>query len=342
MTDTHTSTIRTDQGGLAFQVIPAWEKRPDGMVHLDVPGVAVDSADRVYLFTRYDPRVMVYEADGTFVTSWGEDLFSPKTHGITIGPDDMVYCTSHGDHVIRKFTLEGRLISTMGTEGVPSDTGYDGSNLDTVVRAAGPFNTCTNLAIAPDGELYVSDGYGNCRVHRFTAEGELIQSWGAPGVGPGEFHLPHGIWIDSEGRVLVADRENERIQIFSPDGVFIEAWTDVQRPCAITIDPSGFVYVAELRSDPGWRSYTIGTITQARPGRVSVFDLQGRLQARWGGEDMAAPGNFVAPHGITVDSRGNVYVAEVTHTMGGRTGLVPEGTHDIQKFTRGEGAPSGK
>jgi streptogramin lyase len=329
-----TQTSSTENA-LAFQVVPNWEKRPDGLVHLDVAGVSVDSNDRVYIFTRFDNHVMVYEPDGTFVTSWGEDILTARTHGITIGPDDMVYCTSNGDHVIRKFTLDGKLLAIMGTEGVPSDTGYDGSNLDTVVRGAGPFNTCTNIAIAPNGELYVSDGYGNCRVHRFTADGELIQSWGEPGTGPGQFYLPHGIWIDRESRVLVADRENERIQVFSPDGEYMEEWADVQRPCALFIDPDGFVYVAELRNDAGWRSYTRGTVEQARPGRVSVYDLKGNVQARWGGDDMAAQGNFVAPHGITVDSKGNVYVAEVTHTMGGRSGLVPEGTHDIQKFTRG-------
>lgn len=319
---------------LTFEVVPNWEKRPDGLVHLDVAGVSVDSTDRVYLFTRFDNHVMVYEPDGTFVTSWGEDILTARTHGITIGPDDSVYCTTNGDHVIRKFTKDGKLLSTLGTVGVPSDTGYDGSNLDTVVRPGGPFNTCTNLAIAPSGELYVSDGYGNCQVHRFTADGELIQSWGTPGTGPGEFYLPHGVWVDDEGRVLIADRENERIQVFSPDGEFMEEWTDVQRPCALFIDPAGFVYVAELRNDAGWRSYTRGTIAEPRPGRVSVYDLKGTVQARWGGQEMAQQGNFVAPHGISVDSKGNVYVAEVTHTMGGRSGLVPEGTHDIQKFTR--------
>src|SRR5215204_6509620 len=94
---------------LTFEVVPDWEKRPDGLVHLDVAGVSVDSNDRVYIFTRFDNHVMVY-------------------------------CTSNGDHVIRKFTLDGKLLAVMGNEGVPSDTGYDGSNLDTVVRAAGPFN----------------------------------------------------------------------------------------------------------------------------------------------------------------------------------------------------------
>lgn len=324
----------TIAGNLTFKVIPNWEKLPDGYVHLDVAGVGVDSQDRVYVFARHDPRVIVYEPDGTFVKSWGEDVFTRRTHGITIGPDDMVYCTDHGDHTVRKFTRDGELLMSLGTSGRPSDTGYDGRNLDTVVRPGGPFNTCTNLAVAANGELYVSDGYGNCRVHRFSSDGHLIQSWGDPGSGPGEFHLPHGIWIDPDGRVLVADRENERIQICTPDGEYLEEWTDVQRPAAIFIDRDGLVFVAELCSEAGWRSYTRGTYEHARPGRVSVYDLTGRLITRWGGDDVCAPGNFIAPHGIAADSQGSVYVAEVTYTMAGRAGLVPPGSHNLQKFVR--------
>jgi sugar lactone lactonase YvrE len=221
---------------------------------------------------------------------------------------------------------------TLGTSGVPSDTGYDGSNLDTITHGGSPFNRCTNLAISPNGDLYVSDGYGNCRVHRFSPDGELKQSWGEPGKGPGQFNLPHGIWIDANERVLVADRENERIQLFSPDGEYLDEWTDVQRPCAIVIDEAGLVYVAELSSPADWKSYTRGVYPNPRPGRVSVYDSKGTVVARWGGEDIAAEGNFCAPHGITVDSRGNVYVGEVTHTLFGRHGTLPLGTHDIQKF----------
>ena len=317
----------------AYEVNDRWEQLPAGLSHLDVTDVAVDSRDRVYLFTRQDFRVLVYESDGSYVGKWGDGVFS-NSHGITIGPDDAVYCVDNGDHSVRKFTLDGELLMTLGTPGQPSDTGYDGRDVETVVRGAPPFNRCTNLAVAANGDLYVSDGYGNARVHHFSAEGKLLRSWGEPGVGPGQFYLPHGIWVAPDGRVLVADRENDRLQFFSPDGEYLDEWTDVQRPCAIKIDREGLVYVAELGVRPGRKSFVHGVATEERPGRVSIFDLSGTLVARWGDLDVCAPGNFVAPHGLCLDSRGDLYVAEVTWTIAGRHGLVPPDCHQIQKFTR--------
>jgi sugar lactone lactonase YvrE len=225
----------------------------------------------------------------------------------------------------------------IGTPGAASDTGYvPGKWIDTIVRGGPPFNRPTDVAIAPNGELYVSDGYGNARVHRFTADGKLIQSWGEPGSGPGQFMLPHGIWVAADGRVFVADRENDRIQIFSPSGEFLAQWTHVQRPTDICIGRDRLVYVSELTWLPGQRSYTKGVYDKKMPGRVSVLDLQGNVLARWGGEDGAAPGNFWAPHTICVDSRGDIYVGEVTYTFSGlgKAGQVPEGCHTFQKFAR--------
>src|SRR5262249_36291115 len=186
----------------------------------------------------------------------------------------------------------------------------------------------------PSGDLYVSDGYGNCKVHRFTAAGELMYSWGEPGTGPGEFNLPHGIGVAADGRVMVADRENDRIQIFSSEGRFLQSWTDVQRPTNIRFDPEGRVYVSELWWRIGQRSQVHGEIKEDKPGRVSVFDSEGRLLTRWGGPDRCAPGNFIAPHDLCVDSRGGLYVAEVTHTFAGNAGLVPLDAHTFQKFHR--------
>ncbi len=321
-------------GELTYEVVEGWEKLPEGYTHRDVCGVAVDSRDRVYMLTRDDPRVIVYEPDGSFVMSWGEGTFTNRTHGITVGPDDSVYCVDDGDHTVRKFTPAGTLLMMIGTPGLASDTGYDGHSLDSILRGGPPFNRPTNLAVAPNGDLYVTDGYGNARVHRFSGNGELIQSWGQPGSGPGHFHLPHGIWIAADGRVLVADRENDRIQIFSLEGDFLGQWTDVQRPTGIYVDRDGLVYVSELWWRPGQRSYTRGVIEEDRPGRVSVFDLNGKVLARWGSADRCAPGSFCAPHDICADSRGNVYVAEVTYTFAAKAGLVPPDCHTFQKFTR--------
>lgn len=331
-----------------FQVVENWEKAPADphLAHRDVAAVGVDSRDRVYLHTRHGDRVMVYDRDGNFLAAWGDGVFG-NAHGITIGPDDSVYCVDNRDHVVRKFTPDGELLMTLGTPGVASDTGYDPRrpnprihHNETVERAAGPFNSCTNLAIAPNGDLYIADGYGNARVHRFASDGTLLQSWGQPGTGPGEFHLPHGIWVAADGRVLVCDRENDRIQFFSPEGEYLEEWTDVQRPCAVTIDREGLIYVAELWRpvEPGQGSFVHGLATEDLPGRVSVFDPSGAVVARWGASTTArcAPGNFIAPHGICLDSEGNLYVAEVTYTFGVRPRRVGEecAGHQIQKFVR--------
>lgn len=327
----------------AFDVDADWERIPAGISHRDVTGVAVDSQDRVYLFTRYPHRVLVYDRGGNYIRHWGDDIFS-MAHGLTIGPDDRVYCVDNGDHSIRVFALDGEPIMTMGVPGQASDTGYDPKPpyevhaCECIRYPGGPFNRCTNLAVAPNGELYVADGYGNCRVHRFSADGELIQSWGEIGTGPGEFHLPHGIACDADGRVLVCDRENDRIQIFSPDGVFLDQWTDIQRPCDLAVDADGLIYVAELWRPKGKKSFVHGEMLEDKPGRVTVLDRDGRVLDRWGGssEHRHTPGNFIAPHAITVDSRGDVYVAEVPYSFALRPGWIDEAHagHQLQKFTR--------
>jgi NHL repeat-containing protein len=154
----------------SYKAIPGWERIPSGFAHPDVAAVAVDSKDRVFLFCRSEHPVMIYERDGRFVGSWGEGIFTMRTHGITIGPDDSVYCTDDAGHSVRKFTPDGKLLLTLGDNaGKPSDTGYNGSDPTTVARAAPPFNRPTNLAVASNGDLYVSDGYGNaCTASRRT------------------------------------------------------------------------------------------------------------------------------------------------------------------------------
>lgn len=328
--------IATQQ--LRYQVVEGWEQLPTGFTHRDCVGVSVDSEDNVYLFTREQPRMIVYSRSGAFLRSWGEGLFTERTHGVTIGPDDQIYCVDEGSNCVYAFTPQGDLRLTIGTQGVgakgvAASTGYDGSTLESITGGP-PFNRPTNVAVAPSGELYVSDGYGNCKIHRFSAAGELIQSWGSPGIAPGDLNLPHGIAVTADGRVLVADRENDRIQVFTADGKFLEQWTDVQRPTAIAIDEAGRVYVSELWWRPGQRSWVHGEITEDQPGRVSVFDATGKVLARWGSADRCAPGAFAAPHDIAVDSRGDLYVAEVTHTFAGRAGLVPPDCHTFQKFSR--------
>jgi DNA-binding beta-propeller fold protein YncE len=279
--------------------------------------------------------VFIYERDGRFVRSWGEDAFSERAHGITIGPDGSVFCVDDADHSVRKFTPDGTLRMTLGTRGRPSDTGYDGAAYATIARAGPPFNRPTNLAVAPNGDLYVTDGYGNARVHRFAADGRLLASWGAPGGGPGEFRIPHGICILADSRVLVADRENDRIQVFDLDGAYLEEWRDIQRPTHLCVGPDGLIYVAELWWRKGQRSQRFGEITTDRYGRVSALNADGTVAARWGGSAPGTPGGFTAPHGIAVDSHGDVYVAEVTHTFGVAPGVIAPGSAPtLQKLAR--------
>jgi DNA-binding beta-propeller fold protein YncE len=189
-----------------YEAVAGWERMPQGYAHPDVAAVAVDSKDRVFLFCRSEHPVMIYERDGRFVGSWGEGAFTMRTHGITIAPDDSVWCTDDARHSVRKFTPDGEMLMALGDNaGRPSESGYDGSSITTVARGAPPFNRPTNLAVAPNGDLFVSDGYGNARVHRFSASGKLLASWGEPGTGPGQFMLPHGVAVDSHGDLYVAE-----------------------------------------------------------------------------------------------------------------------------------------
>lgn len=316
-----------------YEALADWPRLPGGWSFVEVAGVATDSRDRVYVFNRGEHPVMVFDRDGNFITSWGEGVFQ-RAHGIAIGPDDAVYCTDDLDHTVRKFTTDGKLLLTLGTSGRPSDSGIVGNDYRTIRRAAGPFNRPTNVALAADGSLYITDGYGNARVHKFSADGRLLFSWGEPGDGPGQFNLPHGIALDSAGRVYVADRENSRIQIFSGDGKFLSEWTDVARPMQIAIDPSDHVFVVEV----GWRAGLFPWQTApANPAgaRLSVFSRSGELLARWGDADNpCAPGNFFAPHDICIDSHGDLYVGEVILSAGGNRGLVSPHCHALQKFVR--------
>ncbi len=324
--------LKIGTGDLCYEALAQWESLPDGWSFVEVAGVATDSRDQVYVFNRGEHPLVVFDRDGGFKTSWGEGQFQ-RPHGIFIGPDDAVFCTDDLDHTVRKFTPDGKLLLTLGNSGQASDTGILGNDYRTIRRSVPPFNRPTNLALAPDGSMYVTDGYGNARVHQFAADGRLILSWGEPGSGPGQFNLPHGIALDRFGRVYVADRENCRIQIFTAEGKFLTEWTDVARPMQVFIDRRDRVFVAEV----GWHAGVFPWQTPPGPdppgARLSVFDLEGRLLASWASEgDPCAPGNFFAPHDLWIDSQGDLYVGEVVWSAGGNRGMVPPSCHALQKF----------
>jgi len=336
----NSASVLVGSGRFRYRALERWQQLPAGWDLVEVAGVATDSEDRVYVFNRGEHPVIVFDREGNFLSSWGEGVFA-QAHGIFIGPDDAVYTVDDNGHTVRKFTSAGKLLWTLGTHGKASETGAVGHDYRTIQRAGPPFNTPTNLALAPGGEMYITDGYGNARVHKYSPDGRLLFSWGQPGSGPGEFHLPHGIAVDRRGTVYVADRENSRIQLFSPDGKYLDQWPGVARPCQIFVDREDYFYVAEVgyragmypgNEPPADHDAAPGPATG---GRVSIFSASGELVARWGGgENPCAVGDFFAPHDIWVDSRGDVYVGEVTMSAGGRKGLVSPDCHSLQKFVR--------
>ena len=316
---------------IAYEVIENWEKLPEGWKFIEVAGVATDSQDRVYVFNRGEHPMIVFDSDGNFLDAWGEGVFA-NAHGIFIGTDDTLYLADNFDHTVRVFDTDGTLRQTLGEVDNPADTGFEPGK-SPVQFGGGPFNRVTNASLSSKNELYVADGYGNARVHKYSNDLSYEFSWGEPGRGPGEFRLPHAIALDADDRVLVADRENSRIQIFSPNGEYLTEWTDVIRPDDIFIDSEGMVFVAELGQIAG-RSPDTEILPHTPHARVSIMDLDGNLVHRFGGSDPVQPGNFFAPHGIWADSKGDLYVAEVVYSGGANRGLVPLDCHSLQKFKR--------
>jgi DNA-binding beta-propeller fold protein YncE len=328
-----TQNVKVGSGKFRYEALAQWQQLPPGWSFVEVAGVATDSRDRVFVFSRGEHPVTVFERDGRFVTSWGEGIIV-RAHGIFIHPDDSVWCTDDVDHTVRKFTPEGKLLLTLGTSGKPSDTGVQGIDYRTIKRGGPPFNRPTNVALAPDGTLLITDGYGNARVHRFSPDGKLLASFGEPGDGPGQFNLPHGIAVARDGQIYVADRENSRVQIFSPEGKFLAQWTDLARPMQVFIDNDEYVFIVDV----GWRAgrFPWQEVPPNPPGsRVSIFNRAGELLARWGDSgDPEACGNLYAPHDICIDSHGDLYIGEVVMSAGGNQGQVSPTCHSLQKFVR--------
>jgi sugar lactone lactonase YvrE len=292
-------------GGMAYAFVP----HNYGVTLDNVADVAVDSHDNLFVLVRAEVPVLVFNPEGELIDSWGKGRIKGP-HGLHIDAHDAVFVVDSKDHAVRKYSPRGELLMTLGTQGQPSDSGATTGDFKTVRRGAGPFNNPTKLATSKTGEIFVSDGYGNARVHRFSADGKLIKSWGEPGNGAGQFNLPHGIAVDERNLVYLADRENERIEVFDADGNLKSVWPGIYRPSAICVK-QGRVYVTEL----GHRLYIDNVLFKPSVNppwaRVRVFDTEGRELTAFGGPEGWLAGNFFAPHGICVDSSGNIYVAEV-------------------------------
>ena len=288
---------RIGSGEFTYEVEPAWAQVPDGWIIKDTPDVLVDDAhDRVYLFTRWKHPVMVFDRAGTFITSWGSDLFT-MPHGLSMGPDGHLYLVDAFGHCIRKCTTAGELLQVWGTPDRGSGH-YSGK----------PFNGPTKVAFDPgSGDMYVADGYGNARVHKYSAAGDYLFSWGEPGQGPSQFNLVHSVQTDRAGNVYVASREGHRVQVFDRGGAYLSEWrTGVHRPNGFFITAAGrdreLVYVGEAGAGFGENRGIRGF-----GDCLAIFELDGTCVARIYHDSPVMKG----PHGIGVDAAGNVYLTQV-------------------------------
>jgi hypothetical protein len=276
-------------GDFRYRIADDWAKLPEGWQFGDVAGVGVDRRDQVYVFHRGEHPLMVFDRAGNFQRSWGERMFR-RAHGVHMGPDETIYLTDDGDHTVRKCSLEGKLLLTIGIPDAPAP-----------FMSGEPFRRCTHTALSPNNEIYVSDGYGNARVHKYAQDGKRLKSWGEPGAGPGQFNLPHNIACDADGWVYVGE------------GRFETQWHDLHRPSGIYMPPGKcpICYVGEIGP-----YYEFNRGAPNLGPRLSILSNEGKLLARIWTVPAAGtgPGQFLSPHGIAVDSRGDVYIGEVSYT----------------------------
>ena len=305
------------EGNYRYELVEGWGKYPEGWEYIDVAGISIDGQDRVYVLNRGAHPIMVFNRNGTLINSWGEDFFG-RAHGSCTGPDGSIYCTDDISHTVSKFTPEGKLLMMLGEKGISSNSGYVQKpdlfeSLATIQRGAPPFNRPTGVSLSSSGDIFITDGYGNARVHKFSPDGDFLLSWGEPGTALSQFVLPHNLWIDRKDRVWVVDRENRRIQIFDIQGNFLTQWTKLGRPTDMVIDDDDIVYVSELEQT------------------VSIFTMDGELLTRWGSPgETGTEALFDSPHAIAVDSQGAIYVGEVCFAHS----KMNKGARTIQKFAR--------
>ncbi len=295
--------------GEAFQLVAGWPRLPEGTRIGQVSGVDVNSNGDIVVFHRADriwdgeeygldsissPTIFILDDEtGELIGSWGADMFIIP-HGLTIDDEDNLWLTDVGLHQVFKFDLKGNLLMTLGERGV---AGTDNNH----------FNQPTDVAIAQDGTLYVSDGYGNSRISKFSLGGEFITSWGTRGNEAGQFDTPHSIALDPDGNLYVADRGNARLQVFDPDGKFITEWKSpsLGRPWAVRFDTAGNMYIV----DGGDQS----TFWPDR-ARITKLDAEGNILASFGSYGNE-PGQFIWPHAIATGPDGALYVGEVATGM---------------------------
>lgn len=287
------------------EIVSGWPALPEGYQLGLCAGVGVDSHNNVFVFHRGSRKwvtpfptepiptatiTLIDGQTGKLLSSWGADQFI-MPHGLTIDRDDNVWLTDVGLHQVFKFSHDGKCLLTLGERGKP---GADHTH----------FNLPTDVAVLPDGSFYVSDGYKNTRVLKFTADGQYEFEWGTKGSSPGQFNLPHGIAVDERGRVYVCDRTNSRIQVFDAHGEFIDQWKGPQigRPYGVDTSPDGHIFIID-GGEP--------SLKPSERGKAVELDADGRVLDTFGAFGKE-PGQFQLGHDIAVDHHGAVYVAEGT------------------------------
>ncbi len=287
---------------------PTWPKIPENIGRKGwVSGLAIDDKEQVWIFKKGADPVQVYTADGKFVQSWGQGMFD-NPHQLRIDHEGNIWVADFGLHVVQKFTPEGRLLLTLGVRG---EKGKDETH----------FNMPTDMAITPNGDIFVTDGYGNRRVVHFDKNGKYIKEWGGYGTEPGKFVLPHAIVIDSKGKIYIADRNSGRIQVFDQDGNVLDVWTNLIMPWGLSITDDDEIWVCG--SSPHWWLRD-GKYPEFKDQVFMRFSTDGRLLQMWQiplgdiGDDKnnpdvsgLKPGEAVGIHCLATDSTGNLYVGEI-------------------------------
>jgi DNA-binding beta-propeller fold protein YncE len=314
----------------AFEVVEGWGRDGQPWNFAEVADVAVHSDDTVFAYGRKESAVLRFDPDGRQVARWGAGD-TVRAHGISISPiEPAVFCVDCDGHAVHKYTMDGERLSTIDSRIDVDYTGYTRFDSYSVQRGGPPFCYPTAVTFGPTGDLYVSDGYGNARVHRFSPDGELLSSWGEPGEAPGQFVLPHAILVDGD-RLYVADRENDRVQIFDLDGNYLDEWGECYRPAGMVKDATGLIVLAELGRVNVAKGAERYFDFDAPHGRITLREPSGRVVTTLSSDGGAGPDEYFSPHGVAVDSRGDIYVAETYVTY--FRGTAPPRTA-LRKFRR--------
>lgn len=289
-----------------YEVDPAWPQRPPGIGWGGISGLALDAQENVWIYTRTNPIVQVYAADGRYLKGWSSPGTNAVAHGLRIDRDGHVWLVDVGRHTVTKHAADtGRVLLTIGTVGEP---GCDATH----------FFKPTDVAFAVNGDIYVSDGYGNARVAQFGKDGTFIREWGGLGGKPGQFSIPHSVVCDARGRLYVADRNNGRIQVFDTRGRLLEVWADIMVPWSLWLSPEGDIWACGSSPmtwgfDPKYPTAPLGC--PPKDQIVVRFDSSGKVrQLRTfpkAADGEEAPGTLNWLHNAVPDSKGNLYCSDI-------------------------------